>query len=368
VTPSSKAKTSTTLVTKPKGKKKKGQQEDQTGVAAVRNYHPLSTNVSSPILAASKRRRTKVIDDEASDDEPHELHANGYAKDGFAVSDDVDSDAFEPVKISGIKRNSARRQLSERIASDPTMDELSNEHRLIVEDFIFHAKQVCENIREGNGLRSVPFTDTILREMAIRFCGTQEELLQIPDINPEMVTRHSKPFLQLIQSSKQRYQDLVQEGNTDDDGETAMDPNHVTIITIPSDDEDEYGDLPSGAEDIGIEESSSYFNQNALGSQSFRERFSLPQPQQQQRSGRSPKTTRVAGPSRSSTSRTNNYFPRRKTDSSSRRTGGGGGRAPRKRNTDSTRNIARNTSNKQNNGAGSSFYGGGGGGISMMPT
>jgi len=365
ITPS-KDKVPKPLITTSKGKKKNGQQDDLTGVSAARNYHPLSTNVSSPIQTASKRRRARIIDDEASDDEPNERHANGYAKDGFAVSDDNESDAFEPTNVIGIKRNGARRQLSERITSDVTMDQLSDKHRLIVEDFIVHAKQVCENIREASGLRSVPFTDTILREMAIRFCHTQEELLQIPGINPEMVTRHSKPFLQLIQSSKQCYQSLVEGENTDDDGETAMDPNHRTIIDLlsDSDDEDEYGDLPSGAEDIGMEERSSYFSQNAAQAPTFRS------PQQQQRPGRTPRTIHVVTPARSgiSSSGTNNYYPRRKGSPGVRKSGGGAGTALRKKNADFTRSNTRTTSNKQSKGAGSIFFNGGVSGISMMTT
>jgi bloom syndrome protein len=253
----------------------------------------------------SKRRRAHVIEEEDDEEDDRTLHANGYERDGFVTSDNSEEesdDAFEPVRTIGIKRNANSRELGPPITTDLTMDSLSPNHSMVVEDFLQYAKMKCNEIRDKNSLRSVPFTDTILREMAIRFPRTQTELLRIPNINPEMVKRYSGPFLELIKKSKLFYQSLdttvIQEENVSRNGKNQgkeeneseaedipIDPNHKNVIIVSSDDEgeDEFDDLLSDDETGGTKKrvNSSYFlGENTPAVEEFNQRWSLTQQQE----------------------------------------------------------------------------------------
>ena len=105
-----------------------------TGVAASRHEYPLSTNVSSPIQAASRRR----IAQNKSDMNPH---SNGYSRDDFVVSDDEESDGFEPVRKAGKPRITRKRQLGPPITTDQKLEKLNSIHRLVVDDFVGQAKE-----------------------------------------------------------------------------------------------------------------------------------------------------------------------------------------------------------------------------------
>ena len=79
-----------------------------------------------------------------------DFHDNGYERNGFVVSDgegqsfegsDDEDDAFEPVREAGRSaRSSRKRQLGPPITTDEKLDRLSATHRLVVEDFVHHAK------------------------------------------------------------------------------------------------------------------------------------------------------------------------------------------------------------------------------------
>lgn len=373
VSPVSKSKQSKSATAKAKGKrKKKGESNDKTGVAAARNdYSILSTMVSSPPPAVSRRHRGRVVDDEADEDETNEFHRNGYARDNFVVSDDDDdeeSDAFEPLiptNGAALKRNTSRRRLTAPITSDAIMNALSPNHRDVVHDFMAHAKQICAKIREDDGLQRVPFSDTILREMAIRLPRNQNELLQIPNINEEMVKRHARKFLPLIHNAKEC---LERDEETDDGDQTTIDPNHRNVIDLVSDDEpvddDEYGSFPSELED---EEqfSSSYFNKNkAPDVKAWNERWSLSQ-QQPAAATNTNMYNNGAG-----SSKTNSGWSYKHESGDYGK--GGGNRSgdrksqPKKRNSGSNGNVSRNVKNKCGGGSLTKRFAPGG--IAPMPT
>jgi len=233
----------------------------RTGVAAAQREYPLSTNVSSPIQAISRRRVARP----AHHDEESELHPNGYYRDSFVVpdndfdDDDYEDEEFEPVRVAGrASKKAARRGLGPPITVDEKMDSLNSTHRMVVEDFLTHATQECQRILLSKSLRAVPFTDTMLREMAINFPKDERELLQIPNINAEMVQLYGKRFLTLIRNAQAFYESVVQ---ADEDRPHA--PNHENVIDLVSeDDEDEYGDFDmddDDDEDSEQEERSTYF-------------------------------------------------------------------------------------------------------------
>jgi bloom syndrome protein len=218
--------------TKPKAKKKT---VGETGVAAARDVH--STYVSSPVHGASKRRHGRVFDDD-EDDTPVSLHNNGYYRDSFVVDDD--DDGFEPVRFAGTEKVSKQRELGPPIIRDGIMDSLTPRHRMIVTNFVIHAKNKGKSLMLANNLRGQPFTDTMLRAMMVGFVTTERDMLRIPGVRPEMVELYGRHFLEMTKASRDLYRSM--KAKNEDDDERPHDPNHRNVIDLVSDDESDYGD------------------------------------------------------------------------------------------------------------------------------
>lgn len=123
-----------------------------TGVAAAKSDCPLSTNISSPVLAASKRWIAQY----------NNLNANappvsrGYLRDDFVVSDDnaeslYDSenesdDGFEQVRDTRNPNKSRERALGPPITTDDKLERLNPTHRDIVGAFVKAAKDLSEKV------------------------------------------------------------------------------------------------------------------------------------------------------------------------------------------------------------------------------
>lgn len=124
-----------------------------TGVRATRRDYPQSTNVSSPVQAASRRRQ--VLHDWEDPKAERALHRNGYARDNFVISDDEaynseendeeEEEGFEPIREAG-KPQRTTRQLGPPITTDEKLERLNPTHRMVVEDFVIHAKNLSENV------------------------------------------------------------------------------------------------------------------------------------------------------------------------------------------------------------------------------
>ncbi len=113
---------------------------------------PQSTFVSSPIQQANRRRRNRTRDAAAE----QAMHANGYADDGFVVSDDHDidensddSDGFEPVRVAGRSKSAVKLPLGPPITTDESMSKLDGIHRMVVEDFVRVAKVEGEKVGQS---------------------------------------------------------------------------------------------------------------------------------------------------------------------------------------------------------------------------
>ncbi|KAK1064274.1 ATP-dependent DNA helicase sgs1, partial [Friedmanniomyces endolithicus] len=209
---------------------------------------PVSTNVSSPVQAAAKRKTARQPTN-------GRLHANGYKRDNFVVSDPAedgnaeqddedDSDSFGAMEFPAIRekgRNGPekRREPGPRILSDDVMDSLDDLHRATVDAFVIEAKQKGRDLIIEKGLRLAPFSDTILRKMAINFTDTPDHMKQIPGIAAEKVNIFGKVFCKLVANCKREYESIMGQREAD----RPVDPDAQNVIDLVSDDEDdeEYG-------------------------------------------------------------------------------------------------------------------------------
>lgn len=237
---------------KTKGEKKTKERRPQTGSKGTSAF-PMSTNVSSPLQAASRRNRASRED----------LVSGGlkqYEYDGFVVPDAMDDeygdsdgeysdDAFEPVRIAGQNRSAKSKVMGPPIKSDTAMDHLDDVHQGVVMDFLERGRQEGRKIMINKSLRAVPFTDTMLRLMAIHFTTSEEAMLQIPGMSEEKVRLYGKPFLKMLQASREGYEEMMNEARQ------APNPDAQNIINLVSededddDDDDEYGSFALEDED-----------------------------------------------------------------------------------------------------------------------
>lgn len=343
----------------------------------------MSTNVSSPIQAASKRRQARTVDDDEEDDGLFDsFHPNGYARDSFVVDDDDDDDGFEPVRVGSSKmKPPRRRELAPPIGSDAdVMATLSPRHRSVVHDFVMNAKELGKSIMFNKNLRGQPFSDTILREIMIRKVRTTAEMLRIPGIKPDMVRLHGNAFLEMAQNlvallldgkEVDGQDDEESSGDEDDeDEERPLDPNHEVVIDLCGSDPDtEYGssvDLDEDDEEEAEDQdmSSHFFQQPSrpLPSisrdvQAFNDKFKMTQKDKPQVAKPASKPAASWGGKRQS---------RGKKGFKSKSAAGGSRKVRKKSAGPSTGAPKRNGGSRA--GSGSYFAGGGGGsGIGMMP-
>jgi bloom syndrome protein len=262
------------IATKPRNGKKKAPNE---------NDGQPSTNVSSPVRKKARRQVVRTHGSDESDGFESAHHtSNGYAIDDFVVDDeeeeeyDADDTGYhQTVSTSSRRRSRAGSAEVKKEASDP-MEQLSPQRRDVVENIIAYSRRQCRNIMFSKSLRTQPFSNTVLRDMAILAPRTQQELLGVPGINQDMAKLYGKPFLDIIINSMEIYDVMKRansptfEANGSNDKQLGrasktfkpFDPNHQEVITI-DDDEDppEAAGIPSEEEeDLGLEQSH-YFSQ-----------------------------------------------------------------------------------------------------------
>jgi len=259
-----------------KASKKKAPVKVGTGVKASRHEDITSTNISSPVKGGNKRRLAQYAyhDSDESDGSSFETMPpprtsksasrapSAYRKDGFVVSDHIDPDDFEdddgifaPVREAGKPRKKRRNSLGTPITVDERMQSLNKHHRLVLEDFLYHAREENQKVLFAKSLRAAPFTDTILTEMAIQFPKNKDEMLRIEGIDSEKVSLYHHKFLPLIRNAEKRYQDYMEQ-----EADRPNDPNHKTVVDLCSDDNDDTGNTADGL-GSSQDEQSSYFHQ-----------------------------------------------------------------------------------------------------------
>ena len=263
---------------KEKAPRKPTTKKRDAGVAAPRSDYPASTNVSSPVQAASRRRAAKPLPASPT----RHLDRNGYLKDDYVNSDEDDptyddaSEGFEPVRQAGVSRVSRKRQLGPPITIDEKIERLNSIHQAVVENFVEVAKQRSNRLLTDKGLRDHPFTDTILREMAIDFPENEDEMLKIPGIDSDKVGRYGKIFLKLVRDAQRSYEEMMQRQE-----DRPQDPNHQNVMIISSDDDDDgnAGEVEDfDDEDMGSSEERSAYFQPAPEVEVFNARLTHTQP------------------------------------------------------------------------------------------
>ena len=201
--------------------------------------------------------------------------------------------------------------------------------------------------------------------MAIRFTETEEEMLRIPDANPEKVRIYGKHFTKLVRDCHRQYIEMT----GGDEESRVLDPNLQNVIDLVSDDDDEnddYGPEFDGSDmDDDDGEASNYFQPDARVL-AFNQKFANSQlanansgagASSQARTGKKPtsRPRKQKWKARGSTS----YGKRSTSDGGSRRASGRGGASSSKR--APKRSAASGAGSKRTGG-------GGGGGFSAMPT
>ncbi|KAF3803441.1 ATP-dependent DNA helicase hus2/rqh1 [Colletotrichum gloeosporioides] len=246
---------------KPKKRTKKSKEADDVDTGAGPSRHvPPSTNVSSPAQARiQNKKKGKSMATIFDTDEEEEmllqqmeeqdlsLHSNGYAKDGFVMSDDED-DAFEPLPKSR-NRSHASRDVGPRIEADGRLGDLDELHQDVVHNFVQEAKKLEEQLRNAQSLRKPLFSERSFQEMAIRWTTTLPQMRKIPGIEIEKVDKFGTKFIPMVKRCRDNYNSMI----------GAMDAGDQYIVDLISSDEDMDEDMEDD-DDEEEEEASKYFN------------------------------------------------------------------------------------------------------------
>lgn len=184
------------------------------------------------------------------------------------VADEDSDDAFEPPLRGRLShRTNATTQLGPPITTDSRMDALNQSHQVIVHQFVDAAKILEEKIRNQKGLRRPLFTEAHLRDMAINWTLTTEEMCQISGINVEHAVNLGSRLVPLLRDYLQKYEALIEGEKQDRD----MDANHkiVDIVEVSDDDGDD-GDYedpidPQDDMDDALVVPSKYFSSRQKG-------------------------------------------------------------------------------------------------------
>ncbi len=228
------------VVSKIKPKTTRKPRKTGTGVAAAleMDSHPQSTNISSPIQPASRKRKAKnpYVEDEVEAECESDIDGGDYERDGFVTSDDSDED-FEPVREGGrhLTTRRPRTQLGPPITSDGRMVNVNFIHQGVISQFVVDAKRLDEKIRNERGLRKALFTERNLQEMAINWTITVDDMLEIEGIDKDKVQKYGARFLPLVQKYHDNYEAMMAPQEDRD-----LDLNHQNVIDLVSDEEEEF--------------------------------------------------------------------------------------------------------------------------------
>lgn len=202
-----------------------------------------STDVSSPIRAASRDRKGKNRAEKTSNETEH--------GDAWQGSDGSGDEGFETLRGTGRRSTPVRTRspLGPPITSDQRMADLNEIHGDFVQQFVLKAKAIEEKIRNGRGRKKPYFTEENFREMAIDWTLSVKEMMGIRHINTDNVKEIGKRFLPCLAQLHEQYEKKMRKKDDRD-----IDENHQNVIDLVTDEED-------GDSDFGQE--SEYFQKSA---------------------------------------------------------------------------------------------------------
>ena len=226
-----------------KAKKKKNAGTSNTGVQAVIEEGPASTNISSPLQARCARRVRRPVVESDSEGES-------------------ELDYFEPVRKAGVPMKAKSRQMGPPITLDEQIARLDDEHRHIFQDFMEKARDSVGKVMVSKSLRRRPISDTVLRKIAIALPKTQEDMLDIEGMDEDTYQNVGAVLLRLSSSAHDNYTAIKVAL-----GQVPNDSAGQAVVEI-SDDEYDGLVVPGNQEDSGEEgaeasESSRYFSVSA---------------------------------------------------------------------------------------------------------
>jgi len=226
-----------------KSSKKQAKKPGGPSIPRGSRVQPQSTMFTSPLAPSPRRGSTKGKNRMAES-----------VGDDFIASDE--SDAFEPVRTSTIRKGRPVLPLGPPITTDGRMKDLPELHRVSVHQFVDDAKRLEEKLRNQNGHSRPYFTENDFREMAINWTLTLEDMLQIPAINEEKVHRYGARFLSLIDKYHNGYEEMMA---SNDDQDRDLDKNHQNVIDLCSDEDDNEDDEEDDDHISQAEQPSKYF-------------------------------------------------------------------------------------------------------------
>ncbi|PHH64540.1 hypothetical protein CDD81_4319 [Ophiocordyceps australis] len=239
--------------TKPQAKKKKA--DKQTTLAMQ------STYVSSPVGQRGDSGARARVGEEA---EQGGLTANGYANDGFVVSDkeldesDDDDAHFEPLPSHRAARRPAREEARgrPRALPDKQLEDLPSVVQDLVDSFVKNAQKWDERVRNKRDLRRPLFTERELQQMAMHWTTSVDKMKRIRGIDVDRVEEYGPKLLPMLQRTFDFYQQIVlpdvraalqeeddmDDDDDDDEGEEGGDASVVLISSDVDMDDAEYED------------------------------------------------------------------------------------------------------------------------------
>ncbi|KAJ8126352.1 hypothetical protein O1611_g7286 [Lasiodiplodia mahajangana] len=217
-----------------------------------------STLVSSPARKSSSKKKGKAVANYDEDsDEDFGTHSNGYADDGFVVGDDENSDDdFETMQPPVARRRRAN-PVGPPISRDARLNaaSLTDVQKDILGSFFEEAKRLEESIRVSNGLREPLFSHLQLREMGLRWTVTLDQMRRIQGIDEDVVNRHGKKLLPLVERYRQRYQEIMGVSPEPPPRPAPM-PSLGEIVDLVSDEDDDDQDMEAIEDDEDDEDDS----------------------------------------------------------------------------------------------------------------
>lgn len=151
-----------------------------------------------------------------------------------AADSETEEEYFEPVRPRGKQQEATPAGLGPPVTTDERMDALPELHRVFVYQFVEEAKKEVDRIKNDRNLSRLFFTESNLREMAIGWTVTLDDMQRVPGINVDAVKKWGRYIIPIVARYSKNY-DEAMSGREDRD----IDVNHQNVIDLCSDDEEE---------------------------------------------------------------------------------------------------------------------------------